>query len=99
MRDLGIEFISVFGLPPAEFAHLAADLGCRYISVALTGRPLKSLGYPPFSLKNDLALRREFLTAMDERGVAIALGEGLVISPEADVSGLAHDLEDRKSVV
>jgi hypothetical protein len=44
MRDLGIEFISVFGLPPADFVHLAADLGCRYVSTALTGRPLKSPG-------------------------------------------------------
>jgi hypothetical protein len=51
MRDLGIEFISVFGLRPVDFVHLAADLGCRYISTALTGRPLKSLGYLAFSLK------------------------------------------------
>ncbi len=58
MHDLGIEFISVFGLPPVEFVHLAADLGCRYISIALTGSPLKSLGYQAFSLKDDVALRR-----------------------------------------
>jgi hypothetical protein len=34
MRALGIEFISVFGLPPVDFVHLAAGLGCRYISTA-----------------------------------------------------------------
>ncbi len=93
MRDLGIEFISVFGLPPVDFVHLAADLGCRHISTALTGRPLKSLGYPAFSLKNDIALRREMLTAMDERGVGISLAEGMVIARDADVSGFAVDLD------
>ena len=93
MRDLGIEFISVFGLPPVDFVHLAADLGCRYISIALAGRPLESLGYQSFSLKADAALRRRVLAAMDERGVCISLGEGIVIAPDTDVSGLTADLD------
>jgi sugar phosphate isomerase/epimerase len=96
MRDLGIEFISVFGLPPVEFVHLAADLGCRYISTALVGRPLESLGYQAFSLKDDVALRRRVLAAMHERGVAISLGEGMVIGPDASersVSVFAADLD------
>jgi sugar phosphate isomerase/epimerase len=93
MRELGIEFISVFGLPPVDFVHLAADLGCRYISTALTGRPLESLGYPTFSLKDDVRLRRDLLTAMNDRGVSISLGEGMVIFPESDVSQLAADLD------
>jgi hypothetical protein len=66
MRDLGIEFISVFGLHPVDFVHLAADLGCRYISTALVGRPLKSLGYAVFSLKDDVAPRRQVLAATEE---------------------------------
>ncbi len=93
MRGLGIEFISVFGLPPVDFVHLAADLGCRYISSALVGRPLKSLGYPAFSLKDDIALRRQLLAAMDERSVGISLGEGMVIAPDTDVAGWAADLD------
>ena len=93
MRDLGIEFISVFGLPPVDFVHLAADLGCRYISTALIGRPLKSLGYQAFSLKDDARLRQHLLTAMDDRGVSISLGEGMLIVPGADVSDLAADLD------
>jgi hypothetical protein len=33
-RDrVGIEFISVFGLPPVEFVALAAELGCRQIGM------------------------------------------------------------------
>ncbi|MCV7410259.1 xylose isomerase [Mycobacterium florentinum] len=93
MRELGIEFISVFGLPPVEFVHLAADLGCRYISTTLVGRPLESLGYPAFSLKQDVRLRRDLRTALHERGVSISLGEGMVIMPGADVSELAGDLD------
>jgi hypothetical protein len=81
MRDLGIEFISVFGLPSVDFVHLAADLGCRHISTALIGSPLKSLGYLPFSLKDDVQLRRDLHAAMDDSGVSIYLGESLVIMP------------------
>jgi hypothetical protein len=33
MDQLGIGFLSMFGLPPVEFVDLAADLGCRYIMV------------------------------------------------------------------
>jgi sugar phosphate isomerase/epimerase len=93
MDEVGIEYQTVLGCPPVEFVHLAADLGCRYISTALSGRPLKSLGYPAFSLKDDVTLRRRVLAAMDERGVGISLGEGMVIAPDADVSGLASDLD------
>jgi sugar phosphate isomerase/epimerase len=93
VHDLGIEFISVFGLPPVEFVHLAADLGCRHISTSLTGARLEALGYPEFSLSDDARLRQDLLTAMDDRGVSISLGEGMVITPDADVSGLAAGLD------
>jgi sugar phosphate isomerase/epimerase len=93
VRDLGIEFISVFGLPPVEFVHLAADLGCRYISTSLTGARLESLGYAAFSLRDDARLRQDLRSAMDDRAVSISLGEGMVITPGNDVSGLAGDLD------
>ena len=50
---LAIEYLSVFGLPPVEFVHLAAELGVGYISTGLTAMPLDSLGYPAFSLRDD----------------------------------------------
>jgi sugar phosphate isomerase/epimerase len=93
MRDLGIEFISVFGLPPVDFVHLAADLDCRYISTTLVGTRLESLGYPAFSLKDDIPLRQDLLTAMQDRGVSISLGEGMVIVPGSDVANLAPHLD------
>jgi sugar phosphate isomerase/epimerase len=90
---LGIELLSVFGMPPVEFITLAADLGCRYISSGLTGFPLPQLGQPEFSLKDDAPLRRDVLAAMDDTGVSIALGDGLLILPGADIGDRAADLD------
>jgi sugar phosphate isomerase/epimerase len=93
MDRLGIEFLSVFGMPPVEFVHLAADLGCRYISTTLVGLSVPELGYPAYSLKDAPRLRKQMLSAMDDRGVAISLGEGLVVRRSADTRDLAADLD------
>jgi sugar phosphate isomerase/epimerase len=93
MDRLGIEFLSVFGMPPVEFVHLAADLGCRYISTTLVGLPVPRLGYPAYSLRDDQRLRKEMLAAMDERAVAISLGEGLLVRRGADSRDFAADLD------
>ena len=70
MDRLGIEMLCVFGMPPVEYVHLVADLGCRYITTGMVGfAPLQTLGYQPFSLRDDPGLRRDLLAAMDERGV------------------------------
>ena len=61
MERLGIEFLSVFGLPPVDFVNLAADLGCVSIGSALGPGPIDPPLYAPFSLKDDLALRRNML--------------------------------------
>jgi sugar phosphate isomerase/epimerase len=94
MDRLGIEMLCVFGMPPVEYVHLAADLGCHYITTGLVGfAPLKALGYPPFSLRDDPRLRREFLAAMDDRGVSLSLGEGLLVTPGIDARSYAADLD------
>lgn len=87
MRNLGIEFISVFGMPPVEFVNLAADLGCQYITTGLQNAPgrYNPYGYPPFSLKEDRVLRREMIAALKDRGVSISLGEGFAIWPNGNV--------------
>ena len=56
---LGIEQLSVFGLPPVDFVDLAATLGCSCISVGLTGMGYNPHGYPAFSLRDDVSMRRE----------------------------------------
>ncbi len=93
MARLGIEAISVFGLPPVDYVNLAADLGCSCISTGLTAYHYNPHGYAAFSLLEDPALRREMRAAMQARGVVISLGEGFTIRPGGDVRGFERDLD------
>ena len=92
MDRLGIGFLCGFGLPPVEFVNLTADLGCRYMSAVVRGLPLLPLGYPPSPLK-DAKLRREVLTAMNDRGVTISLGDGFLVLPGAEMHTFSADLD------
>ncbi|MFJ4653219.1 sugar phosphate isomerase/epimerase family protein [Nocardia sp. NPDC088792] len=93
MDRLGIEALSVFGLPPVGFVDLAADLGCRYITVLLQNLGWVPLGYPAFSLQDDVALRRDLVAAMEHRGVSISLGDGFLVLPGADMRSFRGDLD------
>ena len=93
MDMLGIEFQTVFGLPPVEFVNLAADLDCRYISTGLSGGIPNPFGYGPFSLREDPSLRYRLLAAMHDRDVSISLGEGFMVSPGGDVRNYANDMD------
>jgi sugar phosphate isomerase/epimerase len=93
MPALGIEQISVFGMPPVEFVNLAADLGCQHISAGLISYGYNPHGYAPWSLREDPGLRREMIAAMADRGVSISLGEGLGVRPGGDVRDQAADLD------
>lgn len=93
MERLGIEFLSVFDLPPVQFVELAADLGCRYISSGLSQVGYNPHGYPKAVLREEPALRREMVAAMRDRGVSISLGEGFGVRPGVDVRALTGDLD------
>lgn len=93
MHRLGIEQLSAFSLPPVDFVNLAADLGCSCISAGLTGLGYNPQNYPPFSLREDVAMRREMIAAMRDRGVAISLGEGCIIRPGSDIRDTAADMD------
>ena len=91
MERLSIEPLSVMGLPPVDYVDLAADLGLRYVAITLSAMP-NPYGYPPFSLRDDLALRRETLAALRDRGVTVSLGDGFVLRPGMDMRDLAGDV-------
>jgi sugar phosphate isomerase/epimerase len=93
MNRLGIESISVFGLPPVELVNLAADLGCAHISATLTPIDINPHGYPKWSLREDAGLRRAMIGALRERGVSISLGEGFSVRAGMDVRQRAGDLD------
>ena len=84
MDDVGIEYQTVLGCPPVEFVHLAADLGCRAISMkASTGsyNPYNPYGYDDFSFLDDAGARRQMAAALKDRDVSISLAEGFVVLP------------------
>jgi sugar phosphate isomerase/epimerase len=90
---IGIDHLSVFGMPPVEHVTLTADLGCHYVTLAPTPiTPFNPQGYPVFSLRTDAGLRRETVAAMRDRGVSLAGGSGFLLGPDTDIAAYAADL-------
>jgi sugar phosphate isomerase/epimerase len=89
--EVGIEYATVLGFPPVDFVHLAADLGCRTISMKARGgagdpnMPYNPWQHPAFSFLDDAALRRRMAAALAERGVSISLAEGSVVRPGTEL--------------
>jgi sugar phosphate isomerase/epimerase len=92
MDRLGIDFISVFGLPPVDFVNLVADLDCSSISLGLMEIDKNPHGYPAYSLA-DPALQRKLKAALRERGVTLANTEGFFALPGRDVSAYEPALD------
>ncbi len=90
---VGIELLSTFGMPPLEFVPLVSELGCRNLSIGLTGLPMINIGYPEWSLREDVMLRRSFVAALQEHGVRISQGEGFLVRSGASVADMAGDLD------
>jgi sugar phosphate isomerase/epimerase len=95
MNRLGLEMLSGLGLPPVELAGLAADLGCAHISVGPMQMPpqFNPLGYPKWSLKDDLAYRRELKAVLTDRGVSISLGEGFAVRPGVEMRSRGAEMD------
>jgi sugar phosphate isomerase/epimerase len=92
-RAIGIDFISVLGLPPVEFVKLAAELGCPHISIALAPFTANPHQYPLWSLREDATLRRDFAAALRGHNVSLSLGEGFLLRPGTDIRNAAADMD------
>jgi sugar phosphate isomerase/epimerase len=92
-RQLGIDSQTVFGMSPVDFAHLVADLGCNHISTGLAPVPWKLKRFAAWSLRDDSNLRRELIAVMRDRGVSLALAEGLTVRPRIEAADRAADLD------
>lgn len=79
MRALGIDMISVMGMPPVQFIELAAELGCAHISIGLNQPEYNPYNFPRYSLRDDAKLRKEVKSALKANDIYIALGENLPI--------------------
>jgi sugar phosphate isomerase/epimerase len=99
MSPLGIELLTVFGMPLVDHIQLAARLGCRHISTGLSNVPMRQLGvaewtmFPDWSLEGDPVLQREVKAALHDNGIYIALGEGFRVRPDGDVRDRAAQLD------
>lgn len=91
--QLGIEHQTALGLPPVELVNLAADLDCPHLGIVLSTRQFNPHNYRPYSLLEDAVLRREMISAMDDRGVSIFLGDGIVLYPDTDVNDYERHLD------
>jgi sugar phosphate isomerase/epimerase len=94
MNEIGIERLGTFGMSPAEFATLAADLGAHCIGIGLAPTP----GYNPdnhrgWSLRDDPVLRRETRQICRERGIRISIVEGFAVLADNDMRRYAGDLD------
>jgi sugar phosphate isomerase/epimerase len=92
VREIGIEFISVLGLPPAAFVQLAAQLGCAQIGLGLTPLLPNPHGYPTWSLR-ETDTRTELTAALKKYAVSISLGEGFLIRPGAAIDAAGGDMD------
>lgn len=99
MNRLGIEMLTLLGMPPVEHVKTAGELGCVAISTGLTALPLTMFGindfapYPMWSLRDDAALRCEMKAAMRDTGVHIGLGEGFRVRPGGEAREQGADLD------
>ena len=94
VNELGIEWLSVFSMPPVEFVHFAADLQCFCIGITpISIQHYNPHRYPYWSLRDDVQLRRGMEAAMRDRGVRITLFEGFSVQPGVDSGKCASDLD------
>lgn len=93
MRQLGLEYLSVFGLGVEDYIHLAGDLGCDFVSLNLRGAANRLLQYSPVDIRGDASTRRGLMAALAARGVRLALVEGFAIAPGVGAVELAADLD------
>lgn len=99
MSRLGIEIMTLLGMPPVEHVRLATELGCSHISTGLSGMPLRQLGvpdwtmFPDWSLEGNPSLQAEMKATMRDTGIRISLGEGFRVRGDGDVSERASGLD------
>lgn len=92
MRRLGIDFITVLGMPPADYIHLAADVGIDEISLGYNPITANPYNFQPWSLQ-DAGVRRAARDALATRQVRIGLMEGLFITPKNDMKDSGRQIE------
>jgi sugar phosphate isomerase/epimerase len=90
---LGIEFISVLGMPPPQFAALASELGVRHIGLAPAPFTANPHGFPTWNLLGDPGLLRETKDALRTHNVSVSVGEGFLVMPGLEMASAGPALD------
>lgn len=85
MDRLGIDFITMLGMPLVDFVAAAADLGIGRVGIAPKPLVANPYGYPEWSLLEDKALRAVFREAAEAAGVKVGVCD-LLVFPGMDVA-------------
>lgn len=90
-HPFGLEASTVLGLDPVRHVVLAADVGCKGVSISLDnlGPDANPHGYPRWSLREEPALRRELQTALADHGVSLSCAGDFALRFPSD-AGLPH---------
>lgn len=91
--QIGLEYLSVFGMPVLEYAELAAQLECDFISLNLAGAPNLLEPYSREDLRTDQQLRKRLKHRVASLGLRICLIEGFAITAERTVAYHESDLD------
>ena len=92
-NPIGLETLSVFGLHPAEFVRMAAELGCSHVTLNLHPAANRLPPYPELSIRSDRGMQAEIRNALRESGVRLGMMEGFAILPGSEVEDMASDLD------
>lgn len=90
--SIGVDHLSVIGMPPVDFISVAKEAGLSSVSLFYEQRT-NPLGFPDWSLISDARLRREVVRRLDDTGMILALGEGCVLKSDTDVKDLQSVLD------
>jgi sugar phosphate isomerase/epimerase len=79
MNRIGLEYITLLGMPPLEFIRIAAATGCGHVALFAAQSEYNPEGYPDYSLVTDRALRRDVARCLKDEGVSVALVDGFAV--------------------
>ncbi|TCM11940.1 sugar phosphate isomerase/epimerase [Novosphingobium sp. PhB165] len=90
---IGLEYLSVFGMPLPEYVAMATRLECDFISVNYRGAANAPDGTAVEALNDNRQARQHLVSALADHGMRLELVEGFAITPATSVEDYAADLD------
>lgn len=90
---IGLEYLSVFGMPLPDYVALAARLTFDFVSVNLRGASNAPDNAAIEALKDSRKERQQLAMALSDYGMRLSQVEGFAITPETCINDFAADLD------